>query len=543
MRPIQSPKPSSLAPVLMPLSIIRMLWKRRVLIALTTAVLGAVAVFIVHRLPSVYQAQALVLVDSQKIPDRYVSTAVVSDVQDRVSVMTQQILTSDRLQKVILAYDLYPAARRTRAPEDVLALMRADLTIAPERSTGGRAIGFRVGYQGYDPVVVSRVANEVAGLFVADNLRSREGQVVGTSDFIETQLREAKTTLDALEATVTRYKLQHNGELPQQEGALDSVLSRLGTQLEANRDAMNRAQQQKVMLRESLKSAEDSESSMRRSRQAAPPVVVAATAAARKRSEDLSAQLADLELRYRADHPDVKRLRANLQQARAEEAKQAAAAPAAAARVQAASSQVDDVPDLVQARERISSLKQQIDAADRELETRQKDQQRILAEIASNQAHLRSLPIREQEMSGLTRDYEISKANYRSLLDKKIAAGMAADVEKRDQAERFTITDPARPPLQPFKPKRAQLDAAALLFCLACGIALGIGMEIHDASLLGEWELPAGLTILGRLPYIEIPPSAEPMSDGSGGSRLSRTAAALPGLALLSALLRGKGWS
>ena len=66
----------------------------------------------------------------------------------------------------------------------------------------------------------------------------------------------------------------------------------------------------------------------------------------------------------------------------------------------------------------------------------------ILKAIELYQARMEQLPVREQETAALTRDYEMSKTNYKSLLDKKLAAGMATDMEKRQQGERFTMLDP-----------------------------------------------------------------------------------------------------
>src|SRR5205085_2548252 len=92
--------------------------------------------------------------------------------------------------------------------------------------------------------------------YVEENLRTRETEAEGTEEFIQNQLQEAKKTLDNLEAAVSKYKLEHNGELPQQQGELSATLARLQVALEANRDALNRAQQTKVTLENSLGMAE-----------------------------------------------------------------------------------------------------------------------------------------------------------------------------------------------------------------------------------------------------------------------------------------------
>ena len=78
----------------LPLSIARTIWKRKGLVLGSWLVLSAAVIVIVAGLPAVYQAQALILVDSQKIPDNFVSSTVNSDLQDRITAISQQILSS-----------------------------------------------------------------------------------------------------------------------------------------------------------------------------------------------------------------------------------------------------------------------------------------------------------------------------------------------------------------------------------------------------------------------------------------------------------------
>jgi capsular polysaccharide biosynthesis protein len=105
-------------------------------------------------------------------------------------------------------------------------------------------------------------------------------------------------------------------------------------------------------------------------------------------------------------------------------------------------------------------------------------------------------------MAALTRDYETSRLAYQSLLDKKISAKMATDMERSDNSERFTVADPAREPSKPVKPRRLAYLAAAAVAALAAGLGLALGLEWRRNQFLGEWELPPHIRILGRIPHI-----------------------------------------
>jgi len=118
------------------------------------------------------------------------------------------------------------------------------------------------------------------------------------------------------------------------------------------------------------------------------------------------------------------------------------------------------------------------------------------------------MPVREQELTALSRDYEIAKANYKSLLDKRIAADMATDLERRQQGERFTMIDPAQPPVTPFSPDRPQWLGLCCTLALLVALVAGVAREMQRNVLLGEWELPPDIAILGRIS--PIVPAAQP---------------------------------
>jgi polysaccharide chain length determinant protein (PEP-CTERM system associated) len=501
------------------MSLIRMVWKRKISVLVLWAIVTAGTAAFVQSLPAVYSTSALIILDSQKIPERYVSATVNTDVQDRFATISQQILSSSQLKKMIDQFNLYPEERKTKFPEEVLEMMRTDITITPERNvTGSRPEAFRITYRGRNPVVVAQVVNQIANLYIEENLRSREEQAGGTSEFIDAQLAGAKQKLDELEGAVSSYKVQHNGELPQQESSLNGILGRLQMELEANRDGLNRAQSTKVTNENSLAAAEESLQSKTRALQqlvaagksAPPAAAIDGLQPEKSDAEILRAELKTLRGRYSDEHPDVIQLAKRLERAEGAERSAGRKQPARTAGGPAPqpsppqeAKPVYDTPDIRQARERISTLQAQLATVLRELETRREDQKRILSDMAAYQARISRLPIREQEMSQITRDYEIAKLHYRSLLDKKISADMAADMERRQQAERFTIADPARVPGKPSSPNRTMLRGAGCVAGLALGLMFGLAREIRLRTVLGEWQVPAGIPVIARVPEIK----------------------------------------
>jgi succinoglycan biosynthesis transport protein ExoP len=519
-----------------PRSLLRILWKRKVHVLLTWGTVSAAVVAVVMLLPATYRGETLILVDQQKIPEKFVSATVNTELQDRLATISQQILSSTRLQKIIDNFKLYEKERKNHVQEEIIDLMRGDIKVTPEKGwIQNRPGAFRVSYEGHDPNTVAQVTNQIGNLFIEENLRSRETMAEGTSDFMKTQLEQAKKNLEEQEKKLSEFKLTYNGELPQQESGLTQELSRLEVQLQGNQDALNRANQNKTTLESSISIAQSTEATLKRLIEAAselstrPPTPgqPGVASAPKKKSELLEEQLALLTVRYTPSHPDVRNLTLEIEQVKAQEEKDEAAAKAAQSKDAASKKEeaakrdptdgavketLPSNPEAVRAlaaeRERIGLLSAQVTTMNAELKTRQADQQKILAQIDSVQARLRRLPMREQEMAEVTRDYQISKANYNSLQDKIFAADMATEMERRQKSERFTVLDPAQIPEKPVSPDRPLFAGLGSFAGLVLSLGFWLFCDIRKNQLLGEWELPDGAVVLGRVPYLVIPPSA-----------------------------------
>jgi len=510
---------------------------------------------VAYRLPAVYKADALVLVDPQKIPERFVASTVNLDAQDRLATISQEIMSATQLQNIINEFGLYAKERKLYTQEEIIEMMRKQIEVNLEKGVGGNRPGaFRVSFEGPNPQVVAAVVNRITSLYIDENARSREVRAVGTSTFIDNELRAAKENLEKQEAALSRYKIEHSGELPEQENSLVALTTQLQIELQGNQDAVNRVQQERTYLQDSLRAAESTEAALRPrppvpSKALAPEntageIVPPAQSVYRKEYDDLQTELLSLRLKYSEKHPDIIRVRARLaavERLLREDEERLRQQTLQAQRNNVEKPTPTPVPTVasddplaaqrVQIAERIKSVKAQLASTERELQTRMAERDKIVKDLASYQKRIESLPIREQEMASLTRDYEFSRTYYSSLFAKKTDAAMATDLEKRQKAETFQILDPAKPPSRPSKPKRRVLAAISGVLGLALGLATALAVEFKRGVLLGEWELPSGVTILGRVPRI-VPAVAFHSSDTETRGTRER-AAVKPNLATL----------
>jgi uncharacterized protein involved in exopolysaccharide biosynthesis len=153
---------------------------------------------------------------------------------------------------------------------------------------------------------------------------------------------------------------------------------------------------------------------------------------------------------------------------------------------------------------RIRELRSQLALVVSEIKALESRRSHILDEIREMQARLKNVPIREQQLAAITRDYETSRTSYASLLNKKLAADVAKNMEQEQKAEKFVMLERARVPEKPSRPRKGLLMAGGGLASLVLGAALALGLEWKRNVVLGEWELPPGVAVLGRIPRLRI---------------------------------------
>jgi polysaccharide chain length determinant protein (PEP-CTERM system associated) len=483
-------------------SVIEVVRRRRTLALLPFLFVLTAAASLAFFLPGLWTARAVVLVDRQQIPESFVKPTVTGDLDGQLLTLSQEILSRPRLARIIEELDLYPGLRRSHSIDDVVERMRRDIRLdfqgdAKSRGRGEpRTVAFSVAYSTTDPRTSMVVANKLAGLYVDENLKFREKQAAGTSEFLETQLDEVRARLQEQERRIADYKAQHMGELPEQREANLRTLERLQQQLQLAHESGRRANERRQLITRSL--AEIDQTSGLASAGASGPNVTPTEAAAARLSL-LKQELAQMQTRYTDRYPDVVALK---DQIRALEAKvaesQAAPGPKAAPRREGRELRVaPQNPYIV-------SLLQQLDQANVEAKTTGEEVAALNRQIGSYQRRIENTPRREQELALITRDYETTRELFRSLLGKRGEAGIAADLEQRQKGERFRIIEPASLPERPAGPNRLRLLLIGLVLAAGASALAVVIAEQVDTSYRSVDEVRSSLPVpvLSAIPTI-----------------------------------------
>ena len=475
-------------------TILRAAWRQRRYAALTAAALVSVSALTLAIWPRDYRAEATILVAPQNVPEQYVGSVATANVQERLAAISKQVLSAPRLEKLIETHHLYTRQRRFRTHEEILELMRRDIDITLERSWNQYSPGsFRIQYTGETPQLAADVTAQIGSFFIEENYRTREDNAAGTSEFLSESIARTRTDLDKLEARLADYKRTHPGQMPQQEAGLQMELAAAERSMQTAEDGIFQGRQALAETESLLLALEGFTKPL----PAAPaPAQAAPPEPKDPETERLRAQLSALELQYRAQHPDVVRAR-QLLEAREKQLKDRPPA-VAAARSPATTTTADwAAADLAG---RLSMLRLRRRQLAESIDRAEKDRERYAGEASRLRAQIASLPVNEQELAALLRDYETLRTHYHSLLDKRFSAELAADLERRQKAERFVMLDPPRVPEKARGPSRWLLLAMLGVLSVTTAVAFSIARDARRQPLLGAWELPGSVPVLARLP-------------------------------------------
>jgi polysaccharide chain length determinant protein (PEP-CTERM system associated) len=423
-----------------------------------------------------YLSQTLVLVESQKVPDNYVKPVISSDLDSRLASMKEQILSRSRIQPIIERYNLYGNSQMTM--DDRIDLARRSITIKPITSevthTGGLP-GFFISFKAGDPHIAQLVCGEITSLFLGENLRSREASAQGTTDFLQSQLADAKRNLDEQDAKLAAFQREYIGRLPGEEAPNVDMLTSLNTQLEAATQSLARMEQDKAY----------EEAMFAQQSQSYPVGTPQSGTAQASASPDQQAQLqillnqqAELTAHYTDDYPDVITVKRKITELNRQIAKSAATAPGT---VPGAPSRHDSAA--------VQQLRAQIHSADVGIQAKRQEQAKIQSNISMYQNRIQSSPLVEEQYKQITRDNQTAQAFYDDLLGKMNQSKMATDLEKREQGEQFHVMDEPNLPDAPFSPKRPVFALGGFVGGLALGLLIIAGLEYKDTSLRTETDV------------------------------------------------------
>ncbi|HTF25972.1 MAG TPA: hypothetical protein VK937_19020 [Candidatus Limnocylindria bacterium] len=459
--------------------------RRKLWIILLTLGISVCIAVVAIRLPSIYRAETVILVDPQKVPDSVVPTSVSGTVADRLSTIRQEVMSPTQLGLLTKEMGLYPQLRDKVSEQELVSRMQKSTTIEVVDSGGQRLSAFRIAFTDTDQHQVARVANRLASLFIERNLKARQQHFNGTSQFLETELQETKRQLEEKEHLLQDVKSRYIMDLPESKQYHLEAMNTLRDQLRNSQDQVNRDRQSKVYIQSM---AGMSAQTIDLDQQAG-----ASKSPYQAQLQKLELQLKDMQVRYGPNYPDVRKLRNEINQLKAKAESEKTATDAPDPQLSTPTHQAHN--PVVEA---------EVNKLDQDIEDQTKIQAELEKQIQYHVGKLQQVPVFEQQIAGLMRDYDTLRNHYNQLQAKKLDAVMAGELETHQAGERFEVLDPAIPPDGPAGPRRGIMIIGGLFFGLLCGVGVAFLVEVSDESVRHEREAAQifGKPVLAGIPMI-----------------------------------------
>lgn len=444
---------------------------------------------VVFAMPNMYKASAKVYVDTRSVLGPLLENMTVSsDVDAQLRLVQQALLGRPQLERVARETDLDLRATTDVQRAALVDKLRSHIVIqdgGPERQ--GKGGLYTISYTDSNREKSIQVVTKLLNSFVEDTLGgSREGTETAQR-FLKKQIDEYEARLSEAEARLADFKKKNVGLMPGEQTG--DYFSRLQTELDASKAASSK-------LGVALSRREE----LSRQLRGEVPFIASGTgnAGAAGGSSDTSTRiqetqqrLDELLLRFTDKHPDVLAARETLEQLKQRRDEEVAALrrrdPGAMA-VGAASNPV------------YQSIQLQLNQADVEIAALRGeigDHNRKVAELRSL---VDTVPQVEAEYARLNRDYEVTRAGYRELVDRLQKARLSERVDETGIVK-FEVVDPPSASFSPVAPNRLVLLAGVLLAGL--GIGGGLAYLLHQLRPVFNNERAladvTGLPVLGAI--------------------------------------------
>ncbi|MCK5543400.1 MAG: protein GumC [Desulfobacterales bacterium] len=405
----------------------------------------------------VYQASTMILIQPQEVPEDYVRSVVSTGIEERISSISQQIMSRTNLEKIINQFGLYKK-NKDMYLEDKIEGIRKRIDVTITRSSQRRSSEtFAIQFRGNQPDQVMQITNTLASYFMDVNLRIREAQVVGTSNFLSEELVKIKETLELKERDLAKYRSEHVGGLPSELESNLRTLDRLQTQLTDSQAALRDARNTEVSLQQQIirqkelaaqttgQALDGSGNGNRRS---------SGRATDRDELNRLREELNSLLLKYTEKHPDVVKSQAAIK------------------KIEKKIRDSGDVEELLDTDPEVVELKVQHEQVVNSIVGLNADIRIIKERMGVHEKLVEQTPKREQELQKLLRDYASIQNVYTSVLDRRLEAELSVNMEKKQKGEQFRVLDYAIRPEKPISPDVRK----AFLLSLGVGCALAGGI-------------------------------------------------------------------
>jgi uncharacterized protein involved in exopolysaccharide biosynthesis len=505
--------------------------KRKAGIFAIFSVVLFLAVTVAFLLPAIYRSSSTILIEQQEIPPELVMSTVTSYAAERIQTIQARVMSRTNLLKIIDKFNLYEDERKLETTEEIIERMQEDVSLdilsaeVVDPRTGrpsSATIAFTLAYSGESPSTVQRVANELTTLYLNENLTSRAQKASETSIFFKEETERLGKQIDDLESKLAIFKQEHADALPELQALNLNVLQRKENELTTIDTSLRALDEKRFYLSGQLAQIEPGN-----------PAVPGSA----ERLKLLQAEYASARAKYSDEHPDVIKLKSEIESLEKDSGKSNDATAIVeqlkylnGELAQKQQKYTADHPDVVSLKQKISALnneletvkkkpfedyydaqpdnplyitiESQLEGVKSEIKALREQRKLVLEKISEIEKSLYNAPQVEREYLVLKRDYENAVRRYQETKAKQMQADVAKQLETESKGEKFTLIDPAAMPEKPVSPNRPAILFLGFILALGSSLGFAIVADAISGTVRGARSIQRSL---GALPLSVIP--------------------------------------
>lgn len=523
--------------------------RRKYWVIFPSLILMVASVIFAYMLPASYKSEGLILIESQEIPNDLIKSTVTSYADQRIEVIKQRIMTTDKVMAIVNKYNLYSESRKKAPPSEIVAMFRDNISVSmvdanvtdPRSGRSQRtSIAFKVSFMDKSPQIAQQVASELVTQFLNENVRTRTDRATETKDFLEEEGNKFERKVQLLEKKIAEFKDEYSDSLPELLEYNLSMVERLQQELADNQNQIMVLQDQILTMNLELANLAPY---MDNSQQAVSSVQATT---AEQQLQIAKAEYSKLSARYSANHPDVVQLKRQIESLQAElginesevddltsqlelaeeslkellqrystshpDVKSAQAqlvlltGKLNKATAEQATSENESAPPVKQNNRQINpiylQIKSKVDSSEREIVRLRNRQEDVTEKLANFEQRVFKTHQVERAYDDLTRDHANNLAKYKELRAKQLEAELGQNLESENKGESFTLIEPPQVPNKAEKPNRPKIMAMGIVASLAAGFSLALLIEMIKGGVRGYNEITR---IVGQAPLVVVP--------------------------------------
>lgn len=530
---------------------IAILKRRRFPVAVTVATIFCLSVAVALLLPSVYRSTATILIESQDIPPELVRSTVTSYAAERIQVIDQRVRSRTNLLGLMDKFSLYAELRDSKTIEELVEDMREDINleiisadvIDPRSGRPTEAtIAFTLSFEGKVPSIVQKVANELASLYLKENLRSRTQKATEASSFLREEAQRLSIIISELEENLAEFKEKNVNRLPELKTLNMQLMDRTEKEISDLSAQIRSLEERKFYLDGQLAQIKPEGDLYGEDGQR---ILSSHDRLKSRQSEYVTARA-----RYSEVHPDVVKLKREIEALQKEvgstgQSKELAVqlTQARSELSQALEKYTETHPDVVKLSRQVAALEKalselpkqgvettvyqrqpenpayitlqaQMNGIEADLKSLQASRSDRVRKLSEYEQRLMQTPQVERQYLSLTRDYDNAVRRYQELKAKQMEAEVALQLETESKGERFSLIESPQLPEEPVKPNRLAIIFLGFIFSLGGGFGYAAVAEAMDHSIRGMRGIIAvtGAPPLAVIPYIALEEEIQPVS-------------------------------